>query len=96
MRAFTAYIHRKVNANETNRAVALREKRVVVVFGSGGHTTEMLMMLQNSPIFDRYNQLIFLIGHSDSWSLQKIKSYFQTNGGYDLDQLQNQGKVRIL
>jgi len=43
---FTDYISRTVNANETNKLMKLQEKSIMIVFGSGGHTSEMLMMLK--------------------------------------------------
>lgn len=46
VRMFTDYISRTVNANETNKLMKLQEKSVMIVFGSGGHTSEMLMMLK--------------------------------------------------
>ena len=50
----------------------------MVVFGSGGHTSEMLMMLDSSAnnIFQKYAHVYFVIGHSDTWSYTKIKDYF--------------------
>ena len=51
----------------------------MVIFGSGGHTTEMLMMIASSKdqsIFDKYNHTYFVIGASDSWSYTKIKDFF--------------------
>ena len=78
---FTDYISRSVNANETNKAMKLKEKAVMIVFGSGGHTSEMLMMLKpdtkrkQTSIFERYGKVYFVIGHSDTWSLRKIKDF---------------------
>ena len=52
----------------------LQSKKLMIVFGSGGHTTEMLLMLtkNNSFNFTKYKQVQFVIGHSDTWSLKKI------------------------
>ena len=43
----------------------------MVLFGSGGHTTEMLHMLDGLKV-ERYGQVIFIIGHSDTWSMKKV------------------------
>lgn len=51
------------------------EKRLMIVFGSGGHTTEMLLMLKTLE-FKIYREVIFVIGHSDTWSETKIKDFF--------------------
>ena len=49
----------------------------MVVFGSGGHTTEMLMMLETIKL-QRYRQVFFVLAETDSWSLTKIQSHFAT------------------
>ena len=53
----------KSNTNESNRAMVLNGKHILIVFGSGGHTTEMLMILgKTTNIFDKYGKLYFVIG----------------------------------
>ena len=42
----------------------LKRKTLMIVFGSGGHTTEMLMMLEKFDA-NRYGRVIFVLGHSD-------------------------------
>ena len=42
----------------------LKRKTLMIVFGSGGHTTEMLMMLEKFDV-KRYDRVIFILGHSD-------------------------------
>jgi beta-1,4-N-acetylglucosaminyltransferase len=61
----------------------------MIVFGSGVHTTEMLLMLgskdKNEFEFKKYNQVHFVIGHSDTWSMTKIKDFFSAkNPGFDV------------
>ena len=51
----------------------------MVVFGSGGHTTEMLLMLQNLDI-KLYQKVFFVVGHSDTWSITKINDYIKGFG----------------
>ena len=51
----------------------LRDKTVMVVFGSGGHTTEMLHMLDGLQV-EKYGQVCFVLGHSDTWSQTKMKA----------------------
>jgi beta-1,4-N-acetylglucosaminyltransferase len=51
----------------------------MIVFGSGGHTSEMLMMLcgkDNQFDFTKYKEVQFVIGKSDTWSYTKIKDFF--------------------
>ncbi|TNV75949.1 hypothetical protein FGO68_gene4326 [Halteria grandinella] len=71
---------------DSGRIPELDEKKLMVVFGSGGHTTEMLLMLtkDNQFNFQKYGQVQFVIGHSDTWSLTKIKDYF-SRGGTQID-----------
>ena len=46
----------------------------MVVFGSGGHTTEMLLMLEGLKV-EKYGKVVFVVGHSDQWSLKKLNSF---------------------
>ncbi len=55
----------------------------MIVFGSGGHTTEMLLMLGDID-FRKYQRVTFVIGHSDTWSETKIKDYFKTTLNLDI------------
>ena len=50
----------------------------MIIFGSGGHTTEMLLILGKTNIFEKYNEIHFIVGHSDTWSLRKVKDYYST------------------
>jgi beta-1,4-N-acetylglucosaminyltransferase len=62
----------------------LAAKKLMIVFGSGGHTTEMLLMLKRIK-FDSYQSVTFIIGHSDTWSLQKVKDFFtKAHNGIDV------------
>ena len=84
-----------VNSNETTRDMTLKSKNVMVVFGSGGHTTEMLLMLQQTNIFEKYNHVHFVIGHSDTWSLRKVKDFYKTSMKLDIDQQVSKGNLTI-
>ena len=46
----------------------------MVVFGSGGHTTEMLHMLDGLKP-ERYGRVCFILGNTDSWSLIKLNQF---------------------
>ena len=76
---------RKVNANETTKQMKLKDKSIMVIFGSGGHTTEMLLMLQNTNIFQKYKHVHFVFGHSDGWSTSKVKSHYLTTMKIDIE-----------
>lgn len=43
----------------------------MVVFGSGGHTTEMLLMLEHIQL-QLYGRVYFVIAETDTWSPKKI------------------------
>ena len=62
----------------------LRESHIMVVFGSGGHTTEMLLLLKNFN-FMKYGAVTFVIGHSDSFSEDKIKDFYRKNRNLDIE-----------
>lgn len=102
IRLFTDYIARTVNSNETNKLMKLQEKSILIVFGSGGHTSEMLMMLKpdrtknQSTIFERYGKVYFVVGHSDTWSLRKVKDSLQENMGVKLEDEISKKRLEII
>ena len=73
----------------------LKRKSIMIVFGSGGHTTEMLMMLGKTNIFEKYGHVHFVIGHSDTWSLNKVTDYFQKTLQIDINQEVKQKRLTI-
>ena len=60
-----------------------KDKSLLVIFGSGGHTTEMLLMLQTLDP-NKYGRVHFVIGHSDTWSLTKINDFFKTQAKFKI------------
>ena len=80
------FFSKRIKGGAEGKADTLRTKKLMVVFGSGGHTTEMLLMLTkgNQFRFDRYREVQFVIGKSDTWSLTKIKD-FLSRGNIDID-----------
>ena len=73
-----------MNANETSKVLKLKGKSIMIIFGSGGHTTEMLLMIQQINIFERYKHVHFIIGHSDGWSENKVNSHYKTTMNIDI------------
>ena len=63
----------------------------MIIFGSGGHTTEMLLILGNTNIFEKYGEIHFVIGHSDTWSLRKVTDYYKSIG----INIENQSNLKI-
>ena len=74
----------------------------MIVFGSGGHTSEMLMMLKpdklkhQETIFERYGKVYFVVGHSDTWSMRKVKDYFKENLGVCIQDEVAKGRLEII
>ena len=95
VRLFIQYIMATVSPNETDKMMKLKSKSLMVVFGSGGHTTEMLRMLSHDvskrqvSVFDRYGKVYFVFGHSDGWSEGKVKDHFKTRYGIEIASLRN-------
>lgn len=53
--------------------------KTMIYFGSGGHTTEMIKMIETlSP--ERYSPLLFAIGHSDITTKDKVKASVAVSG----------------
>ena len=61
-----------------------KSSRLMIVFGSGGHTTEMLLMLKNIN-FKKYDRVTLIIGHSDTWSSNKIKDYYLKHRNFNIE-----------
>lgn len=47
----------------------------MIVLGSGGHTTEMLDLLENFS-FEKVKEIIFVVAESDRTSAAKVTAYF--------------------
>ncbi len=46
-------------------------KTIMIVFGSGGHTTEMLLMIKDLN-FINFSKIIFVRSKSDTFSEKKV------------------------
>lgn len=67
----------------------------MIVFGSGGHTTEMLLMIKELD-FNLYEKLYFVMGHSDTWSQTKIQDFFLKNRKINIKQdIKNIETIRL-
>ena len=95
IRTFNKIISNLAHSTEHNAQVTLKQKNVVIVFGSGGHTTEMLMMIGKGNIFERYGHIYFVIGQSDKWSENKIRDFFQTQCNTNLNTIKNLTFIRV-
>jgi beta-1,4-N-acetylglucosaminyltransferase len=69
----------------------------MVVFGSGGHTTEMLMMLDELEP-DKYARVYFVIARSDKFSLKKITDFLKTHAKCkrDISNPKQMGNMEII
>ena len=64
----------------------LKTKSLMVVFGSGGHTTEMLLMLEQLKV-EKYKRVEFVLGHSDTWSMTKIQDFYSQRKTLDMSKV---------
>ena len=71
-----------------DRDKRVTKKKIMIVFGSGGHTTEMILMLEKLN-FQSYKEYVFVIGHSDTWSLTKITDFYKKQRNIDIRDIQN-------
>jgi len=74
----------------------LKEKSIMIVFGSGGHTTEMLLMLEKINI-EAYFKVHLIIAKTDTWSLTKITEHFKTKmkNPISIDKLDKKSPITI-
>lgn len=80
----------------SKRDTPLSQKSIMIVFGSGGHTTEMLLMLESLNV-SAYRQVHLIIARSDTWSLTKITEHFRTAMKHpvDLSKLDSKSNITI-
>ena len=85
-----------LNRYLSKRPAPLSEKSIMIIFGSGGHTTEMLLMLESLNLA-AYRQVHLIIARSDSWSLTKITEHFKTSMKHsvDLSKLDSKSNIKI-
>jgi len=62
----------------------LKTKKLMVLLGSGGHTTEMLMMLKTLNV-SKYGKVVFVVASSDSWSITKASDFMLNQFKYKID-----------
>ena len=78
----------------SKRASSLSDKTLMIVFGSGGHTTEMLLMLESLNV-QNYRHVYLIIARSDTWSLTKITEHFKTKMKFPVDLTNPDSKNKI-
>jgi fructoselysine-6-P-deglycase FrlB-like protein len=85
-----------LNGWMAKRASTLKDKTLMIIFGSGGHTTEMLLMLESLNI-EAYRHVHLIIAKTDTWSLTKITEHFKTKMKHpiDLNKLNSKSTVTI-
>ena len=57
-------LYRNFEKEKNNPLAVLETKSLMIVLGSGGHTTEMLHMLSTLHV-EKYGRVTFVMGHSD-------------------------------
>ena len=86
---------RKMKLASLDASAKLKEKTLMVVFGSGGHTSEMLMMLDKFNT-EKYGRVYFVISMSDGWSQTKITDYMANHFTHKRDLKTNPGNIEIV
>jgi len=56
----------------------------MLIFGSGGHTTEMLLMLESLDV-SKYRHVFIVIAETDTWSMTKISDHFANKMRHKVD-----------
>ena len=94
--AVVCYLVRKQNlTSAVKSADKLKLKKLMIVFGSGGHTSEMLMMLEKLQT-EKYGRVYFVIAMSDTWSQRKINDYFLNHVEHKRDLTTDSGNIEIV
>ena len=77
------YILRFIQVRLVKNSRKSPPKTVMLIFGSGGHTSEMLMLMKDFK-FNDFQTVYFLKASSDVTSQQKVEAYFK-QGSLNLD-----------
>lgn len=73
-----AYLIHKITTGFSKYAPKrMKPCKTVICIGSGGHTTEMLRLLQNVD-FHNYSPRYYIIAKTDTTSLNKVRSFEET------------------
>ena len=72
------------NRGFTDKEQRLKTKKLMVLLGSGGHTTEMLMMLKTLNV-SKYGKVVFVVASSDSWSITKASDFMRNQFKHKID-----------
>jgi Oligosaccharide biosynthesis protein Alg14 like. len=62
----------------TMKKTKTEPKTMMLIFGSGGHTTELLMTFKDYD-FKKWKNVIFVKAETDTTSENKIRDYMKTN-----------------
>ena len=74
------------------RQKSTRTKRLLIILGSGGHTTEMLSLLRNLPK-NHYSPRIYITAHTDSLSARKAIEYESGSTDYLIESIPRSREV---
>jgi fructoselysine-6-P-deglycase FrlB-like protein len=78
------WLTKKLYQKATYKRKHLSKQTLMFVFGSGGHTTELLLMLESLNI-SNYKHVHLVIAETDTWSMTKITAHFLTKMRYPID-----------
>jgi hypothetical protein len=70
---FAAYSLRKLVFRRKNKRIP---ENIMIIFGSGGHTSEILMLFKDYD-FKQHKKLYFLYASTDTSSMTKALTYFK-------------------
>ena len=71
-----------------------KDSTIMLIFGSGGHTTELLLMLESLDV-NQYRKVHLIIAETDTWSLTKITDHFKSKMMHPIDLSQPHENVTI-
>ncbi len=75
---FFLYFLRYIQIKFLRKSQKSYPKTIMIIFGSGGHTSEILMIIKDFN-FNEYEKIYFLKASSDVTSQQKFEAYLKQN-----------------
>lgn len=81
-----------VNGSKTKKTEKLKQAKTLIVLGSGGHTTEILRIVQKLNL-EKYSPRVYVKADSDTISSKKVKEFEKSKNNYKIIEISRSREV---